>query len=388
MIRALRFAGDRYLALPVGALAALAWANSLPDSYFRFAHACSFAVNDVAMLFFFALVTAEILEATVPGGDLHTWRRIAVPISGAAGGILGSACVWFAYLRTGDEWSLLARGWPVPTAVDLALGYAVARAIWGRHPAIPFFLLLGIASDALGVVLVGLLYPVADGHPDGILLVAAAIASAIVLRRCGVRNFWPYVLVCGTVSWWGFFLSGWHPALALVPIMPFLTHAKRERQLFSNVPARTRDALGQFDRAWRYPVQVVVLLFALVNAGVMMRGFGTATKAAALAALAGKPLGILAAIGLAVALGLRLPRRVGWRDVIVAGCTASIGFTFSLFFATAAFPIGPVLAEAKLGALFTVGGAMTAFAAAALLRVGRFAASPARRLEPAAVSIA
>jgi NhaA family Na+:H+ antiporter len=381
MTRAFRFAGDHHLALPLGAIAALAWANSRPDSYFAFAHAWSFAVNDIAMVFFFAFVTAEILESTVPGGDLHTWRRVALPIVGALGGIVGSAFVYLAYLRTGDEWSVLARGWPVPTAVDLAFGYVVARTIWGRHPAIPFFLLLGIASDVLGVVIVGLLYPVRDSHPDGGLLVAAAIAVVIVLRRCHVPSFWPYVVAGGALSWWGFFLSGWHPALALVPIMPFLTHAKRERQLFSHVSARTRDALGRFDHVWKYPVQIVVLLFALVNAGVMVRGFGTGTTAVALAALAGKPLGVLAAIALAVALGLHLPRRVGWRDLIVAGCTASIGFTFSLFFATAAFSIGPVLAEAKLGALFTIGGAATAFATAAMLRVGRFARAPMRTLE-------
>ena len=66
---------------------------------------------------------------------------------------------------------------------------------------------------------------------------------------------------------------------------------------------------------------------------------------------------------------------------------ASIGFTFSLFFATAVFPVGPILVEAKLGALLTVGGAVTACAAAALLRVGRFAAgSPLRTLAPWAAS--
>ena len=383
--RAIRFAADRYLILPLGALAAIAWANSRPESYFAFAHAWSFAVNDVAMVFFFALITEEFIEATVPGGALHTWRRVALPVAGAVGGVAGSAIAYLTYLGSGDELSVLGRGWPIPGAVDLAFGYVVARNIWRRHPAIPFFLLIGIASNALGVLIVELQYPIADRHAIGPLLLAAAIGIAAALRHRRVRTIWPYVLVCGPCSWWGLFASGLHPALALVPIVPFFTHAKRDRPLFADVPPHARDGLSRFDRAWKYPVQAVLLVFALVNAGVMIRGFGTGTKAVAIAALAGKPLGVLAAIGVAVACGLRLPRRVGWRELAVIAFTSSIGFTYALFFATAAIPFGPVLVEMKLGALLTVAGACLAMAAAALLRVGRFASgrsSRARRLPP------
>jgi NhaA family Na+:H+ antiporter len=371
--RALRFAVDHYLTLPLGALAALAWANGRPESYFAFAHAWSFAVNDVAMVFFFALVTEEIIEATVPGGALHTWRRVALPVVGAVGGILGSALVYLAYLRSGDELSVLGRGWPIPGAVDLAFAYVIARSIWRRHPAIPFFLLIGIATNALGMLIVELKYPVADRHVLGPVFIAAAIGIAAALRRARVKNFWPYVLLSGYCSWWGFFSSGLHPALALVPIVPFLTHARRGRPLFATAPASARDGLSRFDRAWKYPVQGVLLGFALVNAGVILRGFGTGTKAVAIAALAGKPLGVLAAISLAVACGLRLPQRVGWRDLVVIAFTSSIGFAYALFFATATIPLGPVLVEAKLGALLTVAGALLALAAGATLRVGRYA---------------
>ena len=105
----------------------------------------------------------------------------------------------------------------------------------------------------------------------------------------------------------------------------------------------------------------------------MIKGFGTGTWAVVVAALAGKPVGVLAAVALAAAAGLRLPYRVGWRELTVIAFTASIGCTFGLFFATAAIPIGPVLAEAKLGALLTVAGSLLAMAAAFVLRVGRFA---------------
>lgn len=324
-IHTLRFIIDHYVILPIGAFAAIAWANSRPGSYFPFAHAWALAVNDAAMVVFFALITEELVEATVPGGALHTWRRIGLALAAAAGGVAGSALAYFAYLSGGDELSVLGRGWPIPGAVDLAFAYVVARNIWRRHPAIPFVLLIGIASNAFGILVADTRYPIGDRHVGRELFVATAAGVAIALAR---RHF-----------------KSTSPALL-------------------------------FDRAWKYPVQVVLFLFALVNAGVMMRGFGTGTKAVAIAALAGKPLGMLAAIGVATACGLHLPRRVGWRELIVVTLTSSIAFTSALFFATAAIPVGPVLAELKVGALLTIVGALVAVAAAALLGVGRFAAEP------------
>ena len=77
--------------------------------------------------------------------------------------------------------------------------------------------------------------------------------------------------------------------------------------------------------------------------------------------------------------GLQMPEGLRWTDVVVAGFVAGIGFTVALFFASAAFPPGPILEELKLGALLSVGGSGLAFGAAALLRVGTFRASPEGR---------
>jgi len=43
------FVLDYLLALPVGCAGGLLWANILPDSYFRFAHATTFLVNDIGI---------------------------------------------------------------------------------------------------------------------------------------------------------------------------------------------------------------------------------------------------------------------------------------------------------------------------------------------------
>jgi NhaA family Na+:H+ antiporter len=357
----------------LGALLAIAWANTFAESYFRFARALSFAVNDVGMTFFLGLVTKEVVEATAPGGALHTWRRVMLPVVAAVGGMLGSVLAYIGFLQFGDEASVLARGWPIACATDIAFSYFVIRAIGKRYPAIPFLLLLGITVDALSLVIVELQFPIADVHGSAVALVAVAIGVSVALRRYQVQSFWPYLLLGGVASWFGLLLSGLHPVLALVPIVPFLPRGRRDPGFFVETPPGFRDALSQFEYTWKHPVRAALFLFGLVNAGVLIRGAGTGTWAVLVAALIGKPVGILVAITLAVAAGLHLPRQVAWRDVIVVAFTASIGFTFALFFATAAFPIGPVLIEVKIGALLTIAGALVAIGTARVLRVGRFA---------------
>jgi NhaA family Na+:H+ antiporter len=65
--------------------------------------------------------------------------------------------------------------------------------------------------------------------------------------------------------------------------------------------------------------------------------------------------------------GANLPQGLHLADLIVIGITAAIGFTVSLFFATAAFPQGAALAETKMGALLSIGAAPLAFIASRLL---------------------
>lgn len=361
------------MTVAIAALVAIVWANTYAETYFQFAHALEFAVNNVGMAFFFALVTKEVVEATIPGGALHTWRRVLLPILAAVGGVLGAAFAFAAYLHFSDEASVLGGGWPIACATDISFSYFVARIIKKRFPAIPFLLLLGISVDALSVVIVQLQHPYAEAHVSSVALIAVAMAAAFMLRRSGVQSFWPYLLVGGTMSWFGFLWSGLDPALALVPIVPFLPHAGRDPGLFVETPPGYRDALSQFEYTWKYPVGIVLFLFGLVNGGVLIQGSGAGTWSVLVAALIGKPVGILAAVTLAVAAGLRLPHRVSWRDVVVVAVLASTGFTFSLFLATAAFPLGAVLIEVKTGALLTIAGALLAIGVAAVLRVGRFA---------------
>ena len=369
----LEFAVEHSLVLPVGAVVALLWANTFSESYARFALALQFVVNDVGMVFFFALAAKEVVEATAPGGALHTWRRAALPVVAAVGGMVAPALIylWIVYAINQTQ---LVRGWAIPCATDIAFSYLVAKAIFRRHPAVPFLLLLAIVDDALGLIILAVFYPTNDLHvlAGGLLLVAALVIS-FGFRRLGTQSFWPYVLAGGGLSWAAMYFGGVHPALALVPIVPFIPHAARDFGLFVEAPPNVHDGLTELEHRFRHPVQVVLFFFALVNAGVKFQAIEPGSWAVLAAITAGKPIGIVTTAAIAVGLGLHLPHRLRWPDVIIVGFAASIGFTLALFFATAAFPPGGLLNTVKMGALMSVSGAGLAAVAAALLRVGRFA---------------
>jgi NhaA family Na+:H+ antiporter len=374
----LSFVLEHYLLLPAGAAMALIWANTAPDGYFTVAHALRFPVNEIGMALFFALITQEVVEATMKGGVLHTWRRWILPVAGAAGAVAASGLFYLVYVEWNDQ-ATLRRGWPVAGATDIAFGYFVMRAIFGRrHPAVPFLLLLAIAADTCGLIAVASRAPWVDVRPGGAVLMTAALGSAFLLRRQSVHTFWPYLLFSGPLSWWALYLDGYHPALALVPIVPFLPHAARSLDLFTDRPHGRHDSARHFEHVWQYPVQIVLFLFALTNAGVLVRGYDTGTWALLWAALAAKPAGILLAVAVTTALGFSLPARLHWRELIVAAFAASTGFTYALFFATSVYPPGPALNQIKMGALGTAAGLAVTFVVARLLRAGRF--GPATRV--------
>jgi protein-disulfide isomerase len=107
---------------------------------------------------------------------------------------------------------------------------------------------------------------------------------------------------------------------------------------------------------------VIVPLFALANAGILVRGdfLGNAlrspvTWAVVVAFVVGKPLGIAGGAWLVSATSKgRLRPSVGWAAVLGAGTVSGVGFTLSLLIATIAFD-GQALAEAKLGILVAAG---------------------------------
>jgi hypothetical protein len=76
---------EESMLLPLGAVVGLVWANASQGTYVTAVDALHFAVNDVGMVFFFALAMKEVAEATSPGGALasprqapcRSWRLLA-----------------------------------------------------------------------------------------------------------------------------------------------------------------------------------------------------------------------------------------------------------------------------------------------------------------------
>jgi Na+:H+ antiporter, NhaA family len=360
--------------LVLGTVMALVWANIDWQSYRTVSQLLHFPTNEVGMALFFALATKEVVEATAPGGALHSPRRAALPLTAAIGGMIGPALI-FLWLTISLDRPNLERGWAIPCATDIAFGYLAARTLFGaKHPAIPFLLLLAIADDAFGLLIIAAFYPTGPLRPlEFIAGMSAAMLMGWWLQKRRVLSFWPYIVLAGAVSWIGFYRGGIHPALALVPVVPFMPHVGRARGLFADYPAR-HDTLNEFERWWKRPVDVLLFFFGLANAGVVLTNAGAGTWFVMIAILIGKPLGILSATTLSVVCGLQRPRGVSWRDLTVVGIIAGIGFTVALFFATAAFPYGRLLDETKLGALLSLSAFIIAMAAAKVMKVGRYAA--------------
>jgi Na+:H+ antiporter, NhaA family len=345
---------DNSLLLLAGTVAALVWENLAPASYRSFSETLRFAVNDVGMVFFFALAVKEIVESMLPGGALESPREAAVPVLAALGGIAGPAGLFLLQTILLDH-PELTRGWPIPCATDIAFSYLVVRFIFPRnHPAVPFLLLLAITDDAIGLVLLAVFFPTTDvSFVRFAALMVPSLAACAWLRARGTTSFWPYLTIGGGLSWAALFFGGIHPALAMVPVLPFMPHERRDLGLFDQRERDLPDTLNRFEHTWRVPVQFVLLFFGLVNAGVTFSSIGPGTWIVFLSLLFGKPIGIVGMTAIAALTGLEAPGGLRYRDALVMAVAAGIGFTVSLFFATAAFPPGSLLEETKMGALMS-----------------------------------
>ncbi|MCH2078480.1 MAG: Na+/H+ antiporter NhaA [Rhodobacteraceae bacterium] len=410
MTRVWNFVSNYSLLLIAGALIALVWANIDFDSYHHFQefviwdHApighyhhghrtltLHYLVNDILMAFFFAIAAKEVWEAVILKNGSLRGKKAATPLFATAGGMIGPISVYLglALLLGSDTFDAVANGWAVPTATDIAFSYLVGRLVFGAgHPAVRFLLLLAIADDAAGLIILAIFYPSGDLAPVWLLLSVFAAVGVFVLANWLPRrmdrgkqdrptstwvrktlNFWPY-LIAACLSWYGFMMSGLHPALGLLPIVPTIPHADRDFGIFAQAETHMTDLLNQIEHALKAPVEVVLFFFGLLNAGVAFSSMGDATWLVLAGLIIGKPVGILIFGWFAARpLGLGIPEGMRIVDLIVIGFVAAIGFTVSLFVAAVAFDAGPVQDAAKMGALFSFGAAILSIIAGKVLRV-------------------
>jgi NhaA family Na+:H+ antiporter len=395
MRNTIRFLLENSLFLILGAGVGLVWANVDHPGYEALLHFpllenqwigvvhdghrlinLHFLVNDFLMALFFAIAGKEVWEALLPGGPLSNPKKAATPLFATLGGIVVPAGVYLLGAAMVGETAELARGWAIPCATDIAFSYMVARFIFGAgHAAIPFLLLLAIADDAIGLLIIAVAYPQGEIQPIYLLLSVTAVGLCFAMRQLRWQSFWPYLLIAGTLSWLGFALSGLHPALGLLPVIPVMPHAHVDTGLFDWSRMEADDTLSRFARWWKNPVELILGAFGLLNAGVVVGSVGTATYLVLAGLLIGKPLGIWG-FGLFAAKGLRfgMPRGLRTRDLSIIGFAAAIGFTVSLFVATVAFPAGAAQDAAKMGALGSFFAAVVTWVAARMIGVTKVSA--------------
>jgi NhaA family Na+:H+ antiporter len=415
MYRVWNFITGYSLLLISGAIIALIWANIDITSYHHFTEfviwedgpighlhddghghvvrtlTLHYLVNDVLMALFFAIAAKEVWEAVILKNGSLRGRKAATPLVATLGGMVGPISIYLgiAYFLGSSTYDAVANGWAIPTATDIAFSYLVGRMVFGAgHPAVRFLLLLAIADDAAGLLILAIFYPSGDLAPVWLLLSFGAAIGVFVLanwlpryldrgdqvrrRSTWVRqklSFWPYA-IAGCLSWYGFMQSGLHPALGLLPVVPAIPHADRAFGLFSAAEEHLHDLLNAMEHALKYPVEIILGLFGLMNAGVAFSAMGEATWLVLAGLLIGKPVGIFLFGWLAAKpLRLGLPQGMRLIDLVVIGFVAAIGFTVSLFVAAVAFDPGPVQDAAKMGALFSFGAAAVSILSGKLTRV-------------------
>ncbi len=331
------------------AATAITWANSgVGASYRALLHAELFGwsalhiINDGLMAVFFLLVGLEI-KHELQDGALSSVRKAALPVVGAAGGMLAPALI-FTLVAAGTP---AARGWGIPMATDIAFALGIVALLGDRVPApLRIFLAALAIADDIGAVLVIAIFYTPSVATIALAATIAIMAALLWLNRRGVQTVWPY-LVGGVLLWIAVYQSGVHASIAGV-------------LLAVTIPSRGRECVQhKIERVLAKPVNLgIVPLFALANAGVTlptdMAAFATqpAVTATALGLLVGKPVGIFGAAWVAVKMRwAELPTGSTFDGLFGVAILGGIGFTMALFVAGLAFGETAQLDAAKIGVL-------------------------------------
>lgn len=313
-------------------------------------------IQDGLLAVFFFMVAVE-LQFELTNGELDSARKAAQPAIAAAGGVIVPIAIFLVVSAGSDS----ARGWPIPTATDIAFALGVLAVFGKGLPAgIRVFLLaLAILDDIVGIVFIAVLFT--DDVNVGMLALAAVtvVAFGILSRQLDTRARAPIAVVLvllGIATWVLVQKSGVHPTIAGVALG--LAMAQQ--------PAlRARHALEPWVNA------IVLPLFAFSAALVIVPSVSPSQLSPALwGVLIALPVGKIIGITLFGWVGLRIGSRgaappLSLADLLAAGALGGIGFTVSLLLAELAFAGDAVLRDqATLGVL---GGSLISLVVAAAL---------------------
>lgn len=314
-------------------------------------------ISDGLLAVFFFVVAAE-LKHELTSGQLNSVAKAARPAIAALGGVLVPVGIYLAFTSgSGHE-----RGWPVPTATDIAFALGVL-AVFGKG--IParlkaFLLALAILDDIVAIVIIAVFFTT-DVNPSALALSALGVAIFAVLSR-HVRGpargpVAVAMIVVGVLTWGCVLASGVHATIAGVALGLVMA---------SGPGTRVRHALEPVTNG------IVLPLFAFSAALVLLPHVGvdrlSAPFWAILVALpVGKLVGIVLGGWLSSFIGAPGTRSgLDLRSLITIGSLGGIGFTVSLLMNDLAFSDTPgVAAEGTVGVL--LGSAVSIVSSAVLV---------------------
>jgi Na+:H+ antiporter, NhaA family len=385
-------------------VAALVWANSPwagsyvhlwhTDLTFGFAgqqlsESLHFWINDGLMALFFLLVGLEIKRETLVG-ELASFRKAALPIAAALGGMVVPAGLYALFNHGGPG----AAGWGIPMATDIAFALGVLALLGERVPiSLKVFLAALAIADDIGAVLVIAFFYTAEISWISLGVGGLFFVALIAANRAGAHHPLIYA-VLGVGLWLAFLQSGIHATVAGVLLAATIPARRRidnraflERSekildefrrseeggetidggasrsaalhLLAGDCARAESPMLRFEHAlvpWNK--HLIMPIFALANAGVIL-GAGAVRSLVDPISLGvicglvlGKPIGIVLFSWLAARyrVAAMLPG-ISWRQILGVGMLGGIGFTMSLFIANLAFGETAALETTKVGIL-------------------------------------
>lgn len=316
-------------------------------------------VSDLLLATFFLVAGLE-LKYEMRSGVLSKPSTALVPIVAALGGVIVPAVI-FALLNTGTDG---IRGWPIPTATDIAFALGVL-AIFGRglpKQARIFLLALAIFDDLIAIVLIAIFFT--SDLQVGWLLLACAVAALHALAERFKRLPMNLVRVASfLVLWYLVMQSGVHPTVAGVA-MGLL------------IPARNAHGLIAKMQPWTN--SVVLPLFAFFAVAISLPEFSDQTSNVFLGVLVALPIGKIIGITLFALIANVIASKearleLATMDFLALSALAGVGFTVSMLMAKLAFEDHPELAaEATLAVLLGSVISMTIGAAIAQSRAKHY----------------
>jgi Na+/H+ antiporter NhaA len=332
---------------------------------------------DSGLMTLFFLVVGLEARREFDLGDLRERRRFVLPFVAGLAGMVVPVLIYVG-VNAGHG---TTHGWGIAMSTDTALALGVLALVGPNVPnrARVFLVTVFVVDDLAALVVIAVVY---STHIDPWPLVAAVLVFGVLLGAVSAHLQQPWVYVVIGIALWGSLRAGGvDPIVAGLVIglaTPAYTPSRGDLEEATGLVRRFREEptpelarsartgltatlspnsrLQSFYHPWTS--YVIVPLFALANAGIVLRPAFLAdayTAPITLGIIAGyvvgKPLAVVTAARLVTAASRgRIRPPVGWASVLGGGTIAGVGFTVALLIAGRAFH-GDDLADAKLGAL-------------------------------------